>query len=132
MDNSILNNMTIGEFRELQAIMTASKDSEPAHTLNDMIGQKVIIRCYSAGNWFGTLQSKCKHEVILTNARRLHGWTAAKGISLSEIAKYGLREGKHNNRICSAVDNVWLEAIEIIPCTPEAIDLIESREDYQP
>jgi len=100
-------------------------------TLNSMIGEKVIIRCYSAGNWFGKLIDKCKDEVILQNARRLHGWTCKKGISLSEIALYGLEENGSNNRICSPVERVWLQAIEIIPCTTCAAENIKNYPVYK-
>ena len=52
-------------------------------------------------------------------------WKCKKGISLSEIALYGL--DIKESRICAAVPNVWLEAIEIIPVSEEsAKDLREA------
>ena len=50
-----VNDMTIGQAKELAAMFSAS----PAQsTLNGMIGKKVIIRTYSAGVFFGTLTEK--------------------------------------------------------------------------
>ena len=95
--------------------------------LNCMIGQKVIIRTYSAGVWFGLLEQKHKNEVILLNARRLWKWWAKEGISLSSVAMKGIK--KEKSKIAEPVDSVWLEAIEIIPCSDDAIRLIEGAEN---
>ena len=91
--------------------------------LNCMIGKKVIIRTYSAGVWFGTLEQKDGNEVIVRNARRMWRWWAAKGISLSAVSIRGINHGK--SKIAEPVDSVWLEAIEIMPCTETAILSIE-------
>ena len=96
--------------------------------LSGFVGKKVIIRTYSAGVHYGLLQEKHGDEVILKNSRRLYYWVnKKKHISLSEIAKYGLGE---NSKVCDTVD-IWLKAIEIIPCTQEASENIESYDVYQ-
>ena len=92
-------------------------------TLNQMVGQKVIIRTYRAGCWFGVLVEKAKNEVILADARRMFRWKAVKGISLSACALYGV--DTDYSKIVEPVASVWLEAIEIIPCTPESIKTLE-------
>lgn len=92
-----------------------------------MIGKKVIVRTYSAGVWFGTITEKCGNEVILKYARRMWLWWAAKSISLSAVALYGIKQA--NSKIAPAVDTVWIEAIEIIPCTEDAINSIEEAPD---
>ena len=89
-----------------------------------MLGKKVIIRTHSAGVWFGELEQKAGNEVILKNARRMWKWWAKKGISLSACALYGVRHD--DSKIVEAVKSVWLEAIEIIPCTNAAIQSLES------
>ena len=95
-------------------------------TLKRMIGKKVIVRTYSAGVWFGLLEEKQRNEVILKNARRMFYWKANKGISLSACALYGVRD---ESKIVEAVDSVWLEAIEIIPCTKISIESLEGASD---
>jgi hypothetical protein len=117
-----IDDLTIRQARELAALFGGS--SQPtSHSLNRMIGQKVIIRTYSAGNWFGVLAEKAGSEVILNNARRMWYWVAAESISLSACALHGINQAR--SKVVSPVDSVWLEAIEIIPCTAEAILTIE-------
>ncbi|MBC7074628.1 MAG: hypothetical protein H5T98_00870 [Syntrophomonadaceae bacterium] len=95
--------------------------------MGGMIDKKVIIRTYSAGVFFGVLAEKAGSEVILKSARRMWQWKAEKSISLSGCAIYGIDESA--SRIAPAVDSIWLEAIEIIPCTEVAIESIEGAKD---
>ncbi|WP_455387405.1 DUF6948 domain-containing protein [Petrachloros mirabilis] len=115
-----INSLTIGQARELASIFGNSQHST---SLNKMLGEKVIVRTYSAGVWFGLLSEKSGAEVILTHARRMWLWKATEGISLSACAMHGIDASK--SKIVGAVPSVWLEAIEIIPCTPLAIARIE-------
>jgi len=94
-----------------------------------MIDKEVIIRTYSAGCWFGRLSSKEGREVILKKARRMWRWHAAEGISLSGCAIHGIRQEK--SKIVEPVDSVWLEAIEIIPCTDAAADSIRGAKNVK-
>lgn len=123
-----INDLTIGQAKELVE-MFGNKSAESTG-LNCMIGKKVLIRTYSAGVWFGELEQKDRTEVILKNARRMWAWWAKEGISLSSVAVKGIKQDK--SKIAEAVAEVWLEAIEIIPCTDAAIDLIESAPNAKP
>jgi len=96
--------------------------------IQSFVGKKVIVRTYSAGVHYGELIEKHGKEVILKNSRRLFYWKNKEThISISEIAKYGVHD---DSKICSTVD-LWLEAIEIIPCTDEAINSIEGKNVYK-
>lgn len=44
-----------------------------------MIGKEVIVRTYSAGVHFGTLESRNGKEVVLKDARRIWDWVWAQG-----------------------------------------------------
>ena len=121
-----INDLTIGQAKELVAVFGGAQTTS---TLNSMIGNKVIIRTYSAGVWFGVLSEKSGNEVILKDARRMWQWKAKESISLSACAIYGI-ESK-NSKIVEAVESVWLEAIEIIPCTQAAIDSIEDAPNVE-
>jgi hypothetical protein len=90
-----------------------------------LVGDYVIIRTYSAGVWAGVLKEKVKNEVYLANARRLYYWSNVEGISLSGVSLNGLKT--EESKVCAAVDIVWLEAIEIIPCTDKAKQSIISQ-----
>ena len=96
-----------------------------AKGINDYaIGNEVIIRTYSAGVWFGVLKQKAGNEVILTKARRMYKWWAKESISLSGVARYGIKQD--DSKICGELDSVWLEAIEIIPVTGNAAESIRT------
>jgi len=127
-----IDKLTIGEVKQLQRILnggfntvvTSSENVE--NGLSSMIGKKVIIRTYSAGVWFGLLVEKSSNEVILHDARRMYRWWAKESISLSAVAIYGIKRDKSN--IVEAVPSVWLQSIEIIPCSDIAIkDLEEAK-----
>jgi hypothetical protein len=121
-----INDLTIGEAKELANLFGNSTDSSG---LNGMIGEKVIIRTYSAGVFFGKLVEKSGNEVILENARRLWLWQAKSSISLSAVAIDGVNES--GSKICGAVESIWLEAIEILPCTSDAIKSIEGAKSVK-
>lgn len=96
-----------------------------AKGINDFaIGKEVIIRTYSAGVWFGVLKQKAGNEVILTKARRMYKWWAKESISLSGVARHGIKQD--NSKICGELDAVWLEAIEIIPVAGNAAESIRT------
>ncbi len=116
-----IDDLTLKQVKEL-VVMFGNKQSESTG-LNGMIGKKVIIRTFSAGVWFGELSQKDRNEVILINARRMWTWWAKEGISLSSVSVHGIKKDK--SKIAEPVESVWLEAIEIIPCTESAILLIE-------
>lgn len=115
-----INNLTLAQIQEIQAML----GNQPQGGLNGMIGKKVIIRTYSAGVWFGVLEQKAGNEVILKKARRMWQWWAEKGISLSACALYGVKHDQ--SKIIEPLESVWLEAIEIIPCTDVAIESLET------
>jgi len=88
-----------------------------------MIGQKVIVRTYSAGVFYGELTKKEGKEVELKNARRIWYWDGAA--SLSELAMSGTSKPE-NCKFPESVSKVLLtEAIEILETTEKAQKSIE-------
>jgi hypothetical protein len=122
-----INEITIGQAKELIALFGQQSTTDQPNGLNAMVGKKCIIRTYSAGVWFGTVEQKAGNEVIIINARRMWQWWAKESISLSAVAVYGIKQDK--SKIAPKVDSVWLEAIELIPCTDVAVNSIESAKD---
>ena len=118
-----IDKLTLGQIKQIQALLGNASTQSP-DGINTMIGKKVITRTYSAGVWFGELEQKSGNEVIITNARRMWKWWAKEGVSLSACSLYGVRHD--DSKIVEAVESVWLEAIEIIPCTDIAIQSLES------
>lgn len=112
-----IEDLIIKQIKEISSLF--SNNQSQSTGLNTMIGQKVIVRTYSAGVWFGTLQQKDGKEVILTSARRMWKWWTKESISLSSVAIFGINQ--EQSKIVSPVNSVWMEAIEIIPCSDKAI-----------
>lgn len=121
-----IDNLTIGQIKEINSFLNLGCNNTVTENKlqHPMIGKKVIIRTYSAGVWFGLLEQKEKNEVILKDARRIYRWFCKESISLSAVAIYGINQDK--SRICVAVPNVWLEAIEILPCSDKSINSLET------
>lgn len=82
----------------------------------------VLVRTYSAGVHFGYLVSREGKEVTLERSRRIWRWYGAN--TVSEIASQGLDVSR--SRVAAPVSLVLTEAIEIIDCTPEAVQNLES------
>lgn len=76
-----------------------------------MKGKFVLIRTYSAGVHFGTLEEMDGQMVRLSKARRLWSWSGA--LSLSEVAMDGIVIS--SSKISVPVDEIVLtQAIEVI------------------
>ena len=87
-------------------------------------GKYFIVRTYSAGVFFGEIESKNGKEVVMKNARRIWYWSGAA--SLSQLAVEGTNKPKEC-KIPVAMPRVELtEAIEIIDVTPTAKKSLES------
>ena len=122
-----IEELTIGQAKELATLFSAPQ--RPQTGLNSMLGKKCVVRTYSAGVWFGEIAEKSGSEVIVKNARRMWKWWAAEGISLSSVARQGVKQDQ--SKIVEAVPAVWLEAIELIPASDKAIASIEGAPNVQ-
>ena len=91
--------------------------------MKNLLNKKVIVRGDRSGVFYGTLAEKDGREVKLENCRRLWYWDGAA--SISQIANEGVTKPA-NCKFTVAVKEIGiLDAIEIIPCTEEAIKNIE-------
>lgn len=84
-----------------------------------MLDRYVIIRTYSAGVHFGKLVAKDGKEVKLRESRRIWFWSGAA--SLSQLANEGVKNPDKCKFSVTISEIILTEAIEIIPCTEEAI-----------
>ena len=84
----------------------------------------VIVRCESAGCFFGELKS-CEPDkgvAVLTNARRLWYWSGAS--SLSQLAVDGTGKPGECKFPASVSEIALAKVIEIIQCSQAAVDSI--------
>jgi hypothetical protein len=126
-----IDDLTIGQVKELQSLLLPINNQSTIATR--YLGKKVIIRSYSAGNHFGELVAydPAYQTVVIKNSRRLWRWNTNKGVSLSEIALYGVVEA--NSKITSTVpEQIVSEIDEIIPASEAAIASIESASTFVP
>ena len=110
-----------------------SPDPGTAGVAERYIGKQVIIRSYSAGNHFGTLiaYDPAHGVAVLKDARRLWRWQTDRGVSLSEIANYGVVV--KDSKICTVMaEQIVAEIDEILPCSQVAAVNIQSAPVYKP
>lgn len=111
--------------KTMPKIITTTEET----AMQEIIGKYVIVRTYSAGVHAGTLASKKGKEVVLTNARRIWYWSGAA--SLSQLAVDGTSEPNKCKFPVSVGSILLTEAIEIIPCTDNARQSIESVQAWK-
>ena len=87
-------------------------------------GNYVIIRTYSAGVHAGYLESQDGKIVKLNNSRRIYYWAGAA--TLSQLAVDGTSKPGECKFPCTVPEITLTEAIEIIPCTMKARKSIQS------
>lgn len=120
-----IDDLTIGEARKLAEFFCKGESSEA----EPFLGKYVIVRTYSAGVFAGTLKQRIGKKVLLENVRRLWRWqTANNGISLSEIAVYGINQ--QNSKICCTEPLKLIQDIEISQCSDISRASIEGAKDY--
>ena len=101
--------------------------------IEKLIGEKVIIRSYGAGVFFGTLNEveKCedKYTVELFDCRRLWQWSGA--CSITQLAVDGTKQPGGCRFTLTEKSIVVASVIEIHGCTESAIKSIEGVEEWK-
>lgn len=93
------------------------------------VNKKVIVRGDRSGVFFGTLVEKNGREVTLENCRRLWYWDGAA--TISQLAVDGTQRPNECRFTVSVNNIIILDAIEIIPCTEDAISSIEGVKEWR-
>ena len=107
----------------LNNIEYVRKDSLQSKVENTEGLKAVIVRTYSAGVFYGYLESQVGQEVVLKNARRMWQWF---GASLSECAQSGTPDTS-KCKFPETVNSIkLLNAIEILDLTPKALVSLDS------
>ena len=88
-----------------------------------------IVRTYSAGVFYGEIETRNGQEVVMRNARRLWYWDGAA--SLSQMAMEGVKKPE-NCKFAMPVDRVeLLQVIEILDTTAAAQKNIEGVPEWK-
>ena len=88
-----------------------------------MIGKYVIVRGDRSGVFAGTLAENDGRKVVLNNVRRLWKWYGAT--ECLQIATEGVKRPRDCRFTLTAETITLLDAIEIIPATAEAEQIIK-------
>ena len=102
-----------------------SISAQPASTVQGQLGRKVIIRSREAGVIFGDYVGNDGSTVHVTNARQLWKWKAAQGLSLIDVATYGVDPNECNFSTAAATLTVF-NACALIDVTSTASASIEA------
>ena len=91
--------------------------------------QKVIVRCARSGVFYGEIKEQKGSEVVMTNARCLWSWQGAA--SLLQLALEGVTDPLECKFTVYVPEIALIDAIEIIPCTDEAVQSIEGVKEWR-
>ena len=97
---------------------------QPAPSKQD-VGRKVIVRSRDAGVIYGTYAGNEGDTIHVTDARQLWKWCAAKGITLIDVATYGVKKSDCKFSPASAALTVF-NACALIDVTDEAAASVEA------
>ncbi|HEX4045440.1 MAG TPA: hypothetical protein VHZ76_07240 [Gammaproteobacteria bacterium] len=86
--------------------------------MNNYEDKWFIVRTYSAGVFFGQIESRQGSEIIMKNARRLWYWEGAA--SLSQLAMEGVKKPENCKFPCAVEKIELIEVVEILSTTPKA------------
>ncbi len=113
-----INDFTIGEIKEVVALLGLAVNNKGGGTVHPFIGKRVLVRTYSAGVHIGRLvwvNPENAMECKLDGALRLWKWEGG-GLSLSAVANNGIVKGRLNR----TGEVMLTNAIEYIPTNDTA------------
>jgi len=116
--------MNLETLKAAVALLECTTIAAPSSAIGG-IGRKVIVRSRDAGVIYGEYAGNDGDTVHIKNARQLWKWCAAKGISLIDVATYGVKKSDCKFSPASATVTVF-NACALIDVTTEAESSIEA------
>lgn len=93
-----------------------------------MIGKKVIVRGSHGGVFFGTLKREDGRRVEMVDVRNIWYWSGAA--TLLQLAAEGVKNPEQCKFSRPVESLAILDAVEIIPCTDDAVNNINAVEAW--
>lgn len=94
--------------------------------MDNYIGRKCIVRCQSAGVFFGEVagveDTAAGKDVRMANVRKVWCWYGAAAVE--QLAQDGC--DKESKLTVVVPEMVVAQAIQIIPCTDRAVEVMEA------
>ena len=99
--------------------------------MENYIRRKCIVRCYSAGVFFGEVKEVSSNanglNVRLGNARKVWYWDGAAAVE--QLSQDGCGD---NSKLTVAVPElVVANAVQIIPCSGKAVKNLEAKKEWK-
>ena len=113
--------MDLNQLKSAVALLEALQTPAP----QPATGRKVIVRSRDAGVLYGEYAGNDGSTVHLRNAVQMWKWFAAKGISLIDVATYGVRKADCKFSTATATVTVF-NACALIDVTADAAASIEA------
>ena len=84
--------------------------------------QFYIVRANEAGVFFGKIESRTEHEVVMTDVRKIYYWKGA--CAVEELAVNGTK-CPNECKLTVIVPRMFIaNPIQIIPCSDKATDIL--------
>lgn len=109
----------------IEKIGVPTDSAAPPKHATGSLGRKVIVRSRDAGVIYGDYAGSDGDTIHLTNARQLWKWFAAQGISLVDVATYGVKKSECKFSVASATVTVF-NACALIDVSDDAAKSIEA------
>lgn len=91
--------------------------------------KKFIVRCNRAGVFYGEIVSQNGQEIEMRDVRNLWYWNGAA--TVMQLAKEGVSKPNDCKFSVPVESMVLLEAIQIIPCTEEAVKSLDGVKPWR-
>lgn len=82
-----------------------------------------IVRCDRAGVFFGRIKERTHDEVTMQDVRKIWFWSGAAAVE--QLAMTGPRNGSECKITMEVPEMTVMDPVQIIPCTQEAVDVIQ-------
>ena len=93
------------------------------------MANKFIVRCDSAGVFYGEIVSRNGKEVEMKDVRNIWYWDGAA--TVMQLAAEGVSKPKTCKFSVPVESLVLLEAIQIIPCTDKAVESLDAVKPWR-
>lgn len=91
--------------------------------------KKFIVRCNRAGVFYGEIVSQNGQEIEMRDVRNLWYWNGAA--TVMQLAKEGVTKPNDCKFSVPVESMILLEAIQIIPCTKEAVKSLDGVKPWR-
>lgn len=94
-----------------------------------MENKYVIVRGDRSGVFFGIIIQRNGQEVTLQNVRKIYYWSGAAAVE--QLARDGVADPGLCKFTVTVAEMVVTDAIQIIPCTAKAINILSGVKEWR-